>query len=69
MMKHPIALAIMLVSTTPIAAEVVGMNVSRVASEDDMKASISKVELEDENGSRVALRELTSNGKPSLITL
>jgi hypothetical protein len=69
MIKHPIAVAALMAFSSPVAAEVVGMNVSRAASEDEMKASIGKVELVDETGARVALRNLIGNGKPSLVTL
>jgi hypothetical protein len=69
MMTRFITLAVVLAFTAPAHAEVVGMNVSRVASEDDMKASVGVIELEDENGGRAALRELMANGKPSLIIL
>lgn len=68
-MKRFIPFVAMLAASCPAVAEIIGMNVSRAAREEDMKASIGKVELEDEAGDRIALRDLIGNGRPSLITL
>ena len=68
-MERFIPFVAMLAASCPAVAEIIGMNVSRAAREEDMKASIGKVELEDEAGDRIALRDLIGNGRPSLITL
>lgn len=68
-MKRLIVVAAILASTSSVVAEVVGMNVPRMATEAEMKASIGQIELEDEAGARIALRDLMGNGKPTLITL
>jgi thiol-disulfide isomerase/thioredoxin len=68
-MKRFVLLAFLVSIVIPAKAEIVGPKVSRVASEDNMKASIAKVELVEEGGNQTALRDLMSNGKPSLITV
>jgi thiol-disulfide isomerase/thioredoxin len=50
-------------------AEIVGMNVSRSASEEEMIASLQFVELIDENGNHVRLKSLLDSQRPSLVTL
>jgi thiol-disulfide isomerase/thioredoxin len=54
---------------SPVTAEIIGMPVARMATEEEMKASLAKIELEDVNGSRLSLGNIIQNGKPTLITL
>lgn len=69
-MKHLLALIVLATALpAPTAAEIVGMNVQRAATEEEMKGSITRIELQDESGARFSLRDLMQNGKPTLITL
>lgn len=51
------------------AAEILGMQVERAMSEDEMKASLREVELVDEKGAPLDLRALMANGKPTFVSL
>lgn len=50
-------------------AEIIGMQVERAVSEDEMKASLRQVELVDEKGAPLDLNRLIGDGKPTLVTL
>ncbi len=56
-------------STVETRAEIVGMQVKRAVSEDEMKASLREIELVDEKGAPLDLRALMANGRPTLVTL
>ncbi len=68
-MRH-IALAILLSLSPMLArAEIIGMQVPRAVTEEEMKASLREVDLVDEKGARLDLRALMANGKPTLVSL
>lgn len=69
MKRVVLTLALTAAMGAPVAADIIGMPVARTASEADMKASLEDIQLEDETGARISLRELVQNGKPTLITL
>ncbi len=50
-------------------AEILGMQVERAVTEEEMKASLREVDLVDEKGEPLDLRALISNGKPTLVSL
>jgi len=50
-------------------AEIVGIQVPRAVTEDQMKASLREIELVDEKGAPLDLRALMANGRPTLVTL
>jgi thiol-disulfide isomerase/thioredoxin len=64
-------LAIVFASVAPFGAtaEIIGQPIKRIATEDQMKASLLQVELIDEGGKRLELARLLANGKPTLVTL
>lgn len=50
-------------------AEILGMQVERKVSEEEMKASLREVDLVDEKGAPLDLKALMGSGKPTLVTL
>lgn len=50
-------------------AEILGMQVDRAVTEEQMKASLREVDIVDEKGAPLDLRALMRNGKPTLVTL
>jgi thiol-disulfide isomerase/thioredoxin len=59
----------LLFAASPLVAEIIGPHVFRIATEEEMKASLGKIELQDEHGMKILLRYLMENGKPTLINL
>lgn len=51
------------------SAEILGMQVERAVSEEEMKASLRSVELVDEKGAPLDLSALMASGKPTLVSL
>jgi thiol-disulfide isomerase/thioredoxin len=51
------------------AAEILGMQVERAVSEEEMKASLSEIGLVDANGAPLDLKALMANGKPTFVSL
>ncbi len=71
MYRHCFAL-FALMSLCPTAgarAEIVGQPIQRVASEDEMKASLARMVLVDEAGTKLGLAALLRGGKPTLVSL
>lgn len=58
-----------LMLTSSASAEIVGMNIQRIATEEEMKASLRTIDLEDANGHVFPLNSVIGNGKPTLVTL
>ncbi len=50
-------------------ADILGMQVERAVSEEEMKASLGAVELVDEQGAPLHLSALMASGKPTLVSL
>lgn len=65
----PIFLALSVLSPCAARAEIIGMQVERAVTEDEMKASLREIDLVDDKGAPLDLRALMSNGKPTLVTL
>lgn len=53
----------------PSEAEIMGQSVPRVATEEQMKASLRQIKLVEESGAPLNLGALLTNGKPTLISL
>lgn len=53
----------------PALADIIGMQVERAVTEDQMKASLREVDIVDEKGARLDLKTLMSNGKPTIVSL
>lgn len=69
-MIRPLTLALLLAFNPAFAvAEILGMQVERAMSEDEMKASLREIELVDEKGAPLDLKALLANGKPTFISL
>ncbi len=65
-----LALALLLAFGPALAAaEILGMQVERAMSEEEMKASLREIELVDEKGAPLDLEALMANGKPTFISL
>ncbi len=62
---------VLLLALTPALAraEILGMQVERAVSEEEMKASLRSVELVDEKGAPLDLSALMASGKPTLVSL
>ncbi len=60
-----------LLALSPLSAraEILGMQVERKVSEEEMKASLREVDLVDEKGAPLDLAALMSSGKPTLVSL
>lgn len=54
---------------SPAYAEIIGMQIDRSASEEEMKLSLRKIRLADEKGAMLDLNSIMNNGKPTLVTL
>lgn len=61
----------LLIAFAPTLArsEIIGMQVERAVSEEEMKASLRSVELVDEKGAPLDLSALMASGKPTLVSL
>lgn len=64
-----LAAVLFLLGGAPVAAEIIGQRIDRAASEEQMTASLRRIELVDASGARLDLTALLANGKPTLITL
>lgn len=60
---------LLLVSPAPAFAEILGMQVERKVTEEEMKASLRAVALVDETGAPLDLNALMASGKPTLVSL
>lgn len=62
---------LVLLALAPVLAraEILGMQVERAVSEDEMKASLGQIDLVDEKGSHLDLRALMANGRPTFVSL
>jgi thiol-disulfide isomerase/thioredoxin len=69
-MLRPLALAILIALAPALArAEILGMQVERAVSEDEMKTSLGQIDLVDEKGAPLDLKGLMANGKPTFVSL
>ncbi|PPD43029.1 MAG: hypothetical protein CTY15_11025 [Methylocystis sp.] len=65
-----LVLALLLFASPLLAqAEIIGMQVPRAVTEEEMKASLREIDLVDEKGAPLDLRALMANGKPTLVSL
>jgi thiol-disulfide isomerase/thioredoxin len=60
---------LIVLAPTLATAEILGMQVERAVSEDEMKASLREIDLVDEKGAPLDLKALMANGKPTFISL
>jgi thiol-disulfide isomerase/thioredoxin len=58
-----------LCAVAPAGAEILGMKVERMVTEDEMKSSLRAIDLVDEMGKPFDLRAAMANGKPTLVSL
>lgn len=69
MIRSLLLAALLFLAPALAAAEILGMQVDRAVSEDEMKASLREIHLVDEKGAPLDLAALMANGKPTFISL
>jgi thiol-disulfide isomerase/thioredoxin len=69
MVRIFILLLCLALAPAAVRAEILGMQVPRMVSEEEMKASLRAVELVDERGAPLDLSALMASGKPTLVSL
>lgn len=62
-------LACLILLCGPARAEILGMQVERAVTEQEMKDSLRAIDLVDEKGAPFDLRAAMANGKPTLVSL
>lgn len=69
MMRSVLLVFLLALSPASAFAEILGMQVERKVTEDEMKASLRSVELVDDKGAPLGLDRLMGSGKPTLVSL
>jgi thiol-disulfide isomerase/thioredoxin len=70
LMRRPLIIIVLLCAMFASPhAEIIGANAPRAVTEDEMKASLSEIELVGANGASLDLRALMANGRPTLVSL
>ncbi len=69
MRRFPILTVLLLASLASARAEIIGAPTPRMATEDEMKASLREIDLVGANGAPLDLRALMENGRPTLVSL
>jgi len=64
-----VLLGLLALSPVLARAEILGMQVERAVTEQDMKDSLRQIDLVDEKGAPFDLRATLANGKPTLVSI
>ncbi|QGM98920.1 TlpA family protein disulfide reductase [Methylocystis parvus] len=59
----------LLFAVAPARAEILGMKVERMATEEEMKSSLRQIDLVDEKGQPFDLRATMGNGRPTFVSI